>query len=120
VFLPDLRRRRLGPVDLADEQPTSGHDPLSHQREGAGKPTTDPRSPDATHDVEVCTELRWVTCVTLDESDSTLDSEFGSSCPSVRKKRRVNVDADAGPDFGATFASSQVDGSAARKCFHYA
>ena len=24
------------------------------------------------------------------------------------------------PDFGATFASSQVDGSAARKCFHYA
>ena len=24
-----------------------------------------------------------------------------------------------GPDFGATFASSQVDGSAARKCFHY-
>jgi hypothetical protein len=23
------------------------------------------------------------------------------------------------PDFGATFASSQVDGSAARKCFHY-
>jgi hypothetical protein len=25
-----------------------------------------------------------------------------------------------GPDFGATFASSQVDSSAARKCFHYA
>jgi hypothetical protein len=24
------------------------------------------------------------------------------------------------PDFGATFASSQVDGIAARKCFHYA
>jgi hypothetical protein len=24
------------------------------------------------------------------------------------------------PEFGATFASSQVEGSAARKCFHYA
>jgi hypothetical protein len=35
-------------------------------------------------------------------------------------KRSLFTDEEIEPDFGATFASSQVEGSAARKCFHYA
>ena len=32
----------------------------------------------------------------------------------------IGIKMAAGPEFGATFASSQVDGIAREKCFHYA
>jgi hypothetical protein len=42
----------------------------------------------------------------------------------VREKAKVQGTsipiALVGPEFGATFASSQVDGIAREKCFHYA